>query len=210
MEIVFNGIQLGIVLTFLVGPVFFTIIQTSIERGFWKGVLVAFGVSLSDMLYVVISYLGLAQVMVNSNLKIYMAYVGGAILIGFGMYHLVVKSRKRSEEVSGPIVEKKFYRYMIKGFIINGMTPMVLFFWIGTVSLATINFGYSGPGDFSLFFSAMLGTILSTDILKAYLAGKLRLLLTHRSLMIMNIILGIVLIVFGGRLIYVAKTISFG
>jgi threonine/homoserine/homoserine lactone efflux protein len=48
MEIVINGIVSGIVLAFLIGPVFFTIIQTSIERGFTSGVLVAVGVSFSD------------------------------------------------------------------------------------------------------------------------------------------------------------------
>lgn len=209
-EIVLKGLQLGIVLTFLVGPVFFTIIQTSIERGFWNGVLVAFGISLSDILYVVICYFGIAKIMASSNMKMYMAYGGGAILVGFGLYHLLIKSRKSPEGVSGPVKERKFYRYMLKGFLINGMTPMVLFFWIGTASVATINFGYSSAGDFSLFFASMLGTILATDILKAYLAGKLRPLLTHRSLMVMNIILGIVMIFFGGRLILLAKTISFG
>ena len=39
--ILFNGLKFGIVLAFLIGPVFFTIIQASIERGFWVGVLVA-------------------------------------------------------------------------------------------------------------------------------------------------------------------------
>ena len=210
IEIAFNGFQLGIVLTFLVGPVFFTIIQTSIERGFRNGVLVAFGISLSDILYVVVCYFGLARIVADSNMRMYMAYVGGAILIGFGLYHLLIKSRKTLEGVSGPVTERKFYRYILKGFLINGMTPMVLFFWIGTVSVATINFGYSSLGDFSLFFVAMLGTILGTDILKAYLAGKLRPLLRPRSLMFMNIVLGLVMIFFGARLIFLAKTISFG
>jgi threonine/homoserine/homoserine lactone efflux protein len=209
MEIFLNGVQLGIVLTFLVGPVFFTILQTSIERGFWAGVLVAFGVSLSDILYVVICYLGLAQLMANSNMKVYMAYVGGGILVAFGLYHLLIKSRKSLGQPLDSVTEKKFYRYMLKGFLINGMTPMVLIFWIGTVSYATINFGYGQAGDFSLFFASMLVTILTTDIVKAYLADKLRQLLTHRSLMIMNTVLGLALIVFGCKLIYQAKTFSF-
>ena len=63
MEIVLNGIVSGIVLAFLIGPVFFTIIQTSIERGFWSGVFVAIGVSLSDAFYILVSYFGLTQFM---------------------------------------------------------------------------------------------------------------------------------------------------
>ncbi|CAN5586646.1 LysE family transporter [soil metagenome] len=209
IELVFHALQLGVVLTFLVGPVFFTIIQTSIERGFWRGVLVAFGVSVSDILYVAICYFGLAQMMADSNLRVYLAYGGGVILIAFGLYHLLIKSRAKLAAVSNSVTERRQYRYVIKGFLINGMTPMVLFFWIGTVSLATINYGYSKPGEFALFFGVLLGTVLSTDILKAYLADKLRRLLTQRSLKIMNIVLGIALIFFGARLVWFAKTITF-
>ena len=209
IEIILNGLQLGIVLTFLVGPVFFTILQTSIERGFGRGVLVTLGVSASDTMYVAICYFGFARLMASSKLQVYMAYIGGIILIGFGLYHLFVKSRAQPMSHLTSVMEKRLYRYVIKGFLINGMTPMVLFFWIGTVSIATINFGYSETGQFALFFASMLGTVLTTDILKAYLAGKLSRLVTPRALKIMNIVLGIVLIFFGVRLMLLAKTISF-
>ena len=208
-EIIFNGLQLGIVIAFLVGPVFFTIIQTSIERGFGRGVLVALGVSLSDAMYVIICYFGFSKMMANPTLQIYMAYIGGALLIGFGLYHLFVKSRAKPAGPTTSITEKRLYRYVVKGFLINGMTPTVLFFWIGTVSIATISFGYSEVGEFALFFASMLGTVLATDVLKAYLAGKLRMLVTPQALKIINIVLGLVLIGFGTRLVFLAKTISF-
>lgn len=207
--IIFRGVELGIVLTFLVGPVFFTILQTSIERGFWRGVLVALGVSLSDFLCVVICYFGLAQVMADSSLKVYLAYGGGILLISFGLYHLIVKSRSLPAGPESPIAVRRLYRYTLKGFLINGLTPIVLFFWIGAVSLATIDFGYSKRGEFVLFFGSVLGTVLITDILKAYMADKLRRLVTPRLLKIMNIILGTILILFGGRLMLLANAISF-
>ncbi len=204
-----NGLQVGIVLAFLIGPVFFTIIQTSIERGFSRGALIALGVSLSDILYVVICYLGFAQIMADSNMKVYLAYGGGALLIGFGLYHLLVKSRKSTTDQRGTVGERRPFMYIVKGFLINGMTPMVLFFWIGTVSLATINYGYTTPGEFALFFGAVLGTVLATDILKAYLADKLRLLLTPASLRVINVVMGLALIFFGCELLLKAKTITF-
>ncbi len=81
MDIVFNGFKFGVVLAFLIGPVFFTIIQTSIERGFWNGAWVALGVSLNDALYVAICYFGLFQFLNEPRFRTQMAYVGGAILI---------------------------------------------------------------------------------------------------------------------------------
>ncbi|HEY5825913.1 MAG TPA: LysE family transporter [Cyclobacteriaceae bacterium] len=203
--IILNGIKLGFVLAFLVGPVFFAIIQTSVERGFWNGVLVALGVSLSDILYVTICYFGLAQFIDQEQNKIYMAYGGGAILILFGLYHLLIKSRKSRRENVKLEGEKGKFRYFLKGFIINGISPMVILFWLGAISIASVDFGYSKGSQFAIFFITVLITVFGTDILKAYLANKLRRLVTPRTLMFLNIIVGIILIVFGGRLLLMAK-----
>ena len=201
VEIIFNGVKFGVVLAFLVGPVFFAIIQTSIERGFWNGVLVALGVSVSDTLIVIICYFGVAQFTTDSTVKSYMAYVGGGILILFGVYYLFIKSRKSKQSDIHTVEERKLYRYIVKGFVLNGFTPTVLLFWLGTISIASLDFGYVKGFEFFLFFGSLLVTVLSTDIVKAYLADKLRTLVTQRLLMIMNILLGIAMIAFGVRLI---------
>jgi threonine/homoserine/homoserine lactone efflux protein len=204
MEIVFNGLKLGLVLAFLIGPVFFTIIQTSVEKGFRNGVLVSLGVSLSDTMYVAVCYFGLVQFINDPDFRYYLAYAGGSILILFGIYHLFIKSRRKMTAPIDVASENKMYRYFIKGFIINGMSPMVLIFWIGTISIASLDFGYSKGFEFFIFFSVVLGTVLSTDILKAYLADKLRTLVTHRLMVIINIVVGICLIIFGARLLWTA------
>ncbi len=209
MEIAFNGFKFGVVLAFLIGPVFFTIIQVSVEKGFWHGVMVTLGVSLSDIIYVTICYFGLIQIIDDAQFRLAMAYVGGTILIGFGLYHLLVKSRTKNREVHHQDQKKPFYRYFLKGFIINGLSPSVLIFWVGTISLASIDFGYSKGSQYFIFFASLLTTVLMTDVLKAYLAGKLRTLVTPRFLKIMNIILGIALAFLGVRLILLAKTITF-
>jgi threonine/homoserine/homoserine lactone efflux protein len=201
MAIILNGLKLGIILAFLVGPVFFTIIQTSIERGFRNGLLVSLGVSLSDAFYVVICYFGLVQFINNPQFRYYLAYAGGGILILMGAYHLLVKSRRKLTAPLDVANEKRMYRYFVKGFLINGFSPMVLVFWIGAISVASLDFGYQSGFEYFLFFSAVLGTVLSTDILKAFLADKLRRLITHRTLMIMNLIVGIGLLIFGFRLL---------
>jgi len=203
MEIILDGIKFGVVLAFLIGPVFFTIIQASVERGFWHGVMVTLGVSLSDIIYVTICYFGLVQFINDPQFRIWMAYVGGGILIVFGLYHLFVKSQTKNKEQFEQDQKKPIYRYFIKGFIINGLSPSVLMFWVGTISLASIDFGYTKGSQFFIFFSSLLITVLLTDILKAYLAGKLRALVTARFMKIMNIILGIALIFLGVRLLIV-------
>lgn len=209
MEIVLKGIVSGLVLALLIGPVFFSIIQTSIERGFLSGVLVAIGVSISDAFYIFLAYMGLSQVFSNGDNQRYMAYFGGAILLAFGAYYLFIKSRKILDFKSVNIKSTSPWRLISKGFIINGLSPMVLIFWLGTVSVATGEFGYTSTTQVVTFFSAIVATVLLTDIIKAKLADKLRTVMTPRLVRVMNLILGVVMLIFAGRLLLYADNFNF-
>jgi len=118
----------------------------------------------------------------------------------------LIKSRKARLELSKSTSEPSAFKYFAKGFIINGISPMVVIFWIGTLSFATVDFGYRRGLEMFIFFVALLCTVLATDLLKAFLADKLRALITRRFLMIMNVAVGICLIIFGIRLFWMAKT----
>jgi threonine/homoserine/homoserine lactone efflux protein len=207
MEVILNGIVTGVLLAFLIGPVFFAIIQTSIERGFWSGFFVAVGVSLSDVLYITVSYLGLIQFMQTENFRNYLAYGGGIVLLLFGLYYLFVKNKRLTNFDPEKVHTRSWFRLMSKGFIINGLSPMVLFFWLATVGVATTRLGYDSTREITVFFASIVGTVFSTDLIKAKLADKLRLIITTKFIRIMNIVLGVLLIVFAGRLILFPENI---
>ena len=200
MEAVIKGVISGLVLAVLVGPVFFTLIQTSIEHGFKSGVYVAIGISLSDALCIAIAYLSIS--MINTpDFRVYLSYVGGAILLGFGAYYLFVKSRKPVIYNPEQIDVRSPFQLMAKGFVINGFNPMVLFFWIGTIGVATAELGYSTHGKVIIFFCSIVATVFITDVIKAKLSDKLRVLLTARTMKIMNLLVGLVMFGFGLKLI---------
>lgn len=207
MDIIINGILSGLVLSILIGPVFFTILQTSLERGFIHGVYVAVGVSLSDAFYIFVSYLGLVQFMESESFRYALAYLGGFILLVFGCYYLLVKSRcmihfdHDQQKATTPL------KLIAKGFIINGLSPIVLFFWIATVGVSSTQMGYDTHREAVVFFGALLATVFCSDVLKAKGADKLRDLMTTRFIRLMNILLGVVLIVFAGRLIFFPENI---
>ena len=199
MEAIVKGIASGLLLAVLVGPVFFTLIQTSIERGFKSGVYVAAGISLSDALCIVLAYLGIS--LINSpGFRIYLSYFGGAVLVGFGIYYLFIKSRKAVLYNPAHIEERSPLKLMAKGFVINGFNPMVLFFWIGTMGVATA-MGYTSPALAAIFFGSIVVTVFITDVIKAKLSDKLRVLLTARTMKIMNLLVGLVMLAFGLKLI---------
>lgn len=207
MEIVLNGVISGVVLALLVGPVFFTILQTSIERGFGSGALVAVGVSLSDAFYITLTYLGVYRLFDNGTFREYFGYFGGVVLLIFGIYYLFVKNRRIRGIDPEKVQVNKPWKLIGKGFLINGLSPMVLIFWLGTVGLATTKFGYATPQKAIPYFASIVSTVLLTDIIKAKVADKLRRLLTPKFIRNLNILLGFVLLIFGGRLIYYAGSL---
>jgi threonine/homoserine/homoserine lactone efflux protein len=208
MESIVNGILSGCVLALMIGPVFFTLIQTSIERGFRSGFFVAIGVSASDAIYIALAYLGIYQFFYRGNFMEYLAYCGGGVLLLFGLYYLFIKSKKYSQPTHMEVQARSPLRLIAKGFIINGLTPTVLMFWIGTVSFATKEFRYDTPGKAIPYFAAIVVTVFATDLLKAKLADKLSAVLTPKVIQTLNIVLGIAMIIFGGRMIIKAETFT--
>jgi threonine/homoserine/homoserine lactone efflux protein len=123
------------------------------------------------------------------------------VLFGFGIYYIFIKSRTLSN-FSPEKIEYRSPRKLIgKGFLINAMSPMVLFFWLATVGVATTEFNYTEHYQILLYFSSIVLTVFVTDLIKAKLADKLRVLLTSRFIRLLNIVLGLVLVIFAGQLL---------
>jgi len=164
----------------------------------------AVGISLSDLTYVILSYLGVTQMAQHNNFSFYPALLGGLILITFGVISFF-KGRYRSNINQTKNNSKNFFKQIIKGFLINGINPFALIFWIGAMSLATVEYGYSGS-KLRIFFMVVLITVFITDVTKSYLSNKLRQIINLPFVKVMNKIIGVVLITFGIRLIYMALT----
>jgi threonine/homoserine/homoserine lactone efflux protein len=207
MDIILKGIGAGFALALLIGPVFFTLLQTSVERGFRSGTWVAVGVSLSDSLYILICYLGLSTALANDRAQQYIGYAGGMILFCFGLYYLFIKSRRPLDFRSVNIPSSGPVKLIIKGFIINGLSPMVLIFWLGMVSVATGEFGYTSL-EALIFFGSVVATVFATDLLKAKTADKLRQVMTVHLVRLLNIVLGSGMILFAMRMLFIARSFS--
>ena len=199
MPPVLNGILFGLLLCVLIGPVFFTLIQNSIEKGFWSGVFMAIGVALSDAFYIVITYFGISQLVESENFKMWLGGLGGLVMLVIGLVNLF-KAAPKSGVVKIVQGNRDGLKQLLKGFFLNGVNPFVLFFWIGIVSKVSVDFEYSS-NQATGFFVALVLTVFIVDVLKAHFATKLREIVTARFMLIMNRIVGIALILFALRLL---------
>lgn len=193
----FSGITFGLGLAFMLGPVFFTLLQTSIQEGFKAGLSFAFGVFSSDALLIIVCYFSASQLDLLSGHKQELGITGGAVLIGFGLVQLIRKPRIKDVQDSRKAVHA---HYLLKGFMLNTLNPMVLLFWLSVVGIVAMRKHYTAV-DESVFFCSVLGTVLSTDVLKCYLANRLKRVMTPKIVHRLNLITGIILLGFGVELI---------
>ena len=195
IEAIVKGMGVGLILSLLTGPVFFALIQTSIEKGFKAGASLASGVFLSDLFYILIIYYGAKNVVIEEKYSIILGWVGGGFLIGIGIYYLLKKAIEPKLEIE----KIRHSGYLLKGFLMNTLNPFVILYWIGIISYLSIS-DKETNSQFG-FFAATLLTILSSDVLKSYIASKLRHVISSRVIKWLNRIAGVALIIFGLRMI---------
>lgn len=198
MDIVWEGFQLGLLLTIMVGPIFFAIIQTSVEEGFLAGAIVGLGIWLSDILYILFVYFGIAYVselLQNQVFTQSTGLIGSGILIAIGIGTILSKA-PTFEGVREGVRKSSIFSLLSRGFIINTVNPFTIFFWFSVTSTMVVNNTFN-QAQAILFFSTIIVTIMSTDLLKAFLAKLISEKLTHRHIQITRKITGVILVLFG-------------
>jgi len=198
MDIILNGLGFGLLLCVLIGPVFFTLLQNSVEKGFLPGFFMAVGIAISDAMYIVITYLGISQLVENPSFNMWLGGIGGSIMLIFGIIYIAKPIPKKGlKQLHAE--ETKWFQQILKGFALNGINPFVLIFWIGIISKVTIDFQYD-TNEAITFFSVLILTVFGVDVLKAYFATKLSEIVTPQFMKIMNRVVGVALILFSLRL----------
>ncbi|OOG71924.1 LysE family translocator [Algoriphagus sp. A40] len=201
IQALLEGISMGLLLSAIVGPVFFTLIQNSMEHGFRYAAVFALGILLSDSLYVVLTFFGIKLLADTTYFELVLGYVGGTILIGFGISSLIKKQNSRPKTGEIKIPKKKKRTAFAKGFGVNGVNPFVLLFWISIASLVSLKTGWTSGQVFN-YYAGILVTVFLIDLLKAFIAKQLSSLMTPRLMWLLNKSVGLVMVFFGSRMIW--------
>lgn len=201
IESLLEGIGMGLLLSLMVGPVFFTLITASMEQGFRQALVLALGILVSDLIYVAITFFGVNYLTESPVIEKVLGYVGGAILAGFGISFLRKKqvARPNSGAILFPKAKKR--TAFAKGFGINGINPFVMLFWISIASMISLKTTWNNSNVISYYFGLLL-TVFGIDLLKAFIAGKLSHMMTPKLRLILNRGVGILVCYFGMKMIW--------
>ncbi|HLP38436.1 LysE family translocator [Lacibacter sp.] len=195
-EAIIKGLALGLLLAISMGPVIFSIIKQSISNGHKGGLAFVFGVSASDLTLVLVS--NIFTELFNRLLKFekVIGLGGSALLIGIGVYFLFFKKIKLNELGDGIEMKRSagdYVKIFFAGYFMNTLNPSVIAFWF-TWATAFVTIPVN---ERIATFAVCLSVVFIFDLLKVFLANKLRSRLTQKTITLINKISGSILIVFG-------------
>ena len=189
MNAIGNGILVGVMLSLMVGPALFMLLQTSLHRGFRYGWNFAIGILLSDALVLFLIWRGISQFLgEDPRSSIWFGLVGGIILMLFGAYTFmkpvakgrdkdlhavtdeetpidVIEAEKDLPKVSKELVKELFPEDRPSGwyvYLVKGFVSNIVnpgIWIIWTSAMVTVTSSYSG--NVRLVFSFFAATLIT-------------------------------------------------
>ena len=200
------AIPIGIVLAFTIGPVFFTVLETSISKGIKAAIFVDIGVVLSDVMFFVIAFFSTNSLLksIEENTDSWY-FLGGVLLVAYAGVSLIkiIQEKNNPENKEGALIENSpnLLKMVVKGFLLNIINVVVLFYWVGIIL-------YFGPqlemneSKIYLFFIIIISTYFTIDLGKIYLAQQLKKKLTDIVIKTIKIVVNSFIVVCGLFLIF--------
>ena len=97
-----QGLLFGLAMMFFIGPVFFYLLQISLEHGTKSGMAAAIGIVTSDATVIVLCYFWASKLFENGTKQneFWLAIIGGVILVIFGLGYIFKPKLPSSKTVT--------------------------------------------------------------------------------------------------------------
>ncbi len=200
LEDVQAAIPLGFLLSFMIGPVFFVLLETSALKGFRAALSFNIGVIVADILFIVAAYFSSYQLLENLSNQPGLYVFGGVILFVYGITTFFKQGVKTGLEGPIKVTKGDYLELIIKGFLLNFINIGVLVFWLGVIIIVGPSLD-NEPARIRVFFGTMLASYFVTDLFKILLAKQLKRKLTYNRIRLVKKIVGIILVICGVVLI---------
>lgn len=200
---ILSGIPWGIFLSFMIGPVFFILLETSIIKGFRAALVFDLGVVSGDIVFIGIAYLGSYRLIQSLKDQPALFIFGGVLMLVYGIISFIQLKKEEkinTDSIDREIVKKNYLSLFIKGFLLNIINIGVLGFWLAII----ISVGPKLEMQTSrmiTFFISVIASYLFIDCIKILLAKQLKTKLTPVNILKIKKGISVVMMVFGMVLI---------
>lgn len=190
---IIRGLAIGVLVSAPMGPIGVLCIQRTLNKGRWSGFFTGLGAALSDMIYCLLTGLGMSFVIdfIETNQNI-LQIIGSIALLVYGFYLL---RKNPAGSLKTPKQKKASYpQDFITGFLFTFSNPLILFLIISFFA----RFNFLSPdylyyhylvGFLFIFIGALLWWFIIT-----YFVNKIRSKFNVRSMWLVNSIIGVIIL----------------
>jgi threonine/homoserine/homoserine lactone efflux protein len=204
VEDIYSAIPLGFVIAFLIGPVFFALLETSAIKGFRAAIAFDIGVFVADIIFLFTAYFMTSSILEKLKDDPSLFIFGGGILAVYGVISFAQTRKSYLKEVDPNVLivnKNNYYKLFVKGFLLNFINVGVLGFWLGLIIVFSPQMENDG-NRILVFFATALLTYFIVDIFKIILAKSLNRYLTPLRIFWLKRLIAIIMMICGGVLIF--------
>ena len=193
-----DGLKFGMLLQLAVGPMCLMVFNTAKNVGFLVALTLVLAIALVDAFYIILASLGVSKILDKPNIKKEFKIIGSLVLIIFGVN--IILNVFNINIIPGLNLKPTSSNIFIQGLILTLSNPITIVFWgsvlttkiiedkLNKKELMVFSVGLVSSSLIFLTFVAILGTMLSSFI-------------PENISRIMNIIVGIIIILFGIKML---------
>jgi len=191
-----EGFIIGLGTVIFFGPVFFTILNATLQYGQKGGWVVSIGIVVSDLVCALLCSLA-TPLVTHPSTTFWLTIAGTLVLFGMGIKYIL--SPVKYKEMELQLDTNKYLGFFTKGFIVNISSPFTFVYWLGAQANGVAK--YTQTYKVVLYIAGILLAIFLIDILKVILSKQIRKILQPKTLKIISACTGIILIGFGISLV---------
>lgn len=195
LELFIKGVLIGIAASIPMGPVGILCVQRTLQKGRMYGIITGVGATLSDLLYALITGLGMSFAMdfvEDENNLFVLQLLGSALLLAFGIYMFQSKTKRKLSYVNrnrGTLLHNG-----ITGFLITLSNPGIIFLFMALFA----RFAFMVPEhewEQSLGFLGIVVGAMAWWYILTYAVDRLRANVSDRTISIFNKTVGVIVMI---------------
>lgn len=197
LDLILKGLLIGIIASAPMGPVGVLCIQRTLNKGRWYGFITGVGASVSDIIYALITGLGMSFVMdliSNPTTKFWLQIIGSLVLLLFGVYcwrsNPTSNMHKSGKKGRGTLLHNA-----VTAFLVTFSNPLIIFLFMATFA----QFAFvipNRPAEMTIGYAAIVLGALAWWFGLSWLVDKVGGKFDENGITLINKIIGSVVILF--------------
>jgi threonine/homoserine/homoserine lactone efflux protein len=195
MKIFSNGLSTGLLLQLAIGPVFFFIVNLTIQRTILDGFVAVLAVTIVDYFYITLAILGVGKLLENKKIKKVFSIISSAVLIIFGW--IIIKGVIESGiATSANVISSNLFASFTSVFVLTISSPLTIVFFTSLFATKAVELNYTKRELLIFGLSTGSATFIflgASVILFSIIGGAIPVIIIK----LLNVFVGLVLIGYG-------------